>query len=93
MYFDLDIRLDLDTKIEVSVIRIMVGLVLEINDNSIYIKIALIEWNITVLLKVAMMRFKIRYYSTVVSIIYLIYYLVILIYKDEYSLILYHNYF
>lgn len=50
MYFDLNIHLDLDIKIEVFIIRIMVGLIFEIDSNSIYIKKVLIEEDIIGLL-------------------------------------------
>lgn len=72
---------------EISIKKIIMVLVLKIDSNDIYTKIVLIE----ILLQFAMIRSKIRFLQII--IIYLIYYLIIFIFKEKYSLMLCYKYF
>ena len=70
------------------------GLVLEaveIDGDSMYTEMDLIEQDIKVLLQLAVVGSEIRFLETVV--VYLVYCLAILAFKDEYLLILYRKYF
>ena len=76
--------IDLDIEMGVSAIKTITSLVFEVNSNNRHIKIALIEQNIIVLFQAVIVGSEIWY---------LVYCLVILIFKDEYPLIFYCKYF
>lgn len=85
----------IDLVAEISIIKMVVveNFVLkeiESDNNNINIRIDLIKENITVLLQIIILRFKIRFFETIV--IYLIYCLIIFEFQDEYLLILFYNY-
>lgn len=85
--------INLNTKIKVFAIRIIADLVFKINSNNIYLKMALIlKQNTMVLFKIIMMRFEIWCFNIIISI-YLVYYLIIVIFKNKYFLILYYKFF
>lgn len=79
---EMDMRLTMETLVE--------GVVL---GPGMYTEMALTKQDIMVLLKVIVMGSEISYYWTIISEVYLINYPIILIFKDKYSLILYHKYF
>lgn len=70
--------INLDTKIKVSTVKIMVSLIFEIDSNGRDIEIDLIK----VLLQLGMVRFKIRYFKTV--IFFFVFCLVGVVTKEQY---------
>lgn len=69
-----------------STIKIVTDLVFEefkINRNIMHIEIASIKQNITISLQVVIMKFEIRYFETMKSMIYAVYYQMILIFKAK----------
>lgn len=64
--------LDLDTKVKISAIKIMISLVFEIDGNNKYIKIALIKQTIMVLFQAIIVKSEIRYLKLIMFVVQLI---------------------
>lgn len=77
----------LDIEVGVSTMKIMAGLIFEIDSNGRDTEIDLIK----ILLQLSVVGSEIRFLKTIV--IHLVYCLVIFVFKDKYPLILCHKHF